>query len=152
MANVKISALPAASAALTTQEIPVNENGTSKKVTVAQVLALAPVGYQSGSGGTVSQATSRTTGVTLNKPCGNITMFSAAQAAAAVVSFTLTNSFIAATDFLLIQHISGTNAGAWHFSVVCSNGSAVIYVKNISSASITSATPFRFSVIKGVTA
>ena len=39
MANVKISDLTAASAALGTQELEVNESGTSKKVTGAQILA-----------------------------------------------------------------------------------------------------------------
>lgn len=37
MADTKISALTAASAALTTDELPTNEGGTTKKVTLAQV-------------------------------------------------------------------------------------------------------------------
>lgn len=40
MADTKVSALTAAAAALTTQEIPVNEGGASKKVTLAQVKTL----------------------------------------------------------------------------------------------------------------
>lgn len=40
MADTKTSALTAASAALTTHEYPVNEAGTSKKVTGAQVVTL----------------------------------------------------------------------------------------------------------------
>jgi hypothetical protein len=101
--------------------------------------------------GTVTQGSSRTTGVTLNKLCGNITMFSAAQAADALITFTLTNTFIAATDFLAVQHISATNGGAWGISVVCGSGSATINVRNVSNASITEATPLRFAVIKAVT-
>lgn len=40
MADVKISALTAATAAVGTQEFPVNDSGTSKKVTLTQVRAL----------------------------------------------------------------------------------------------------------------
>jgi len=106
------------------------------------------IGYVAGAGGAVTQLTSRTTTVVLNKLCGNITMFSAAQAAAAVVSFTLTNSFIAATDIVIVVHLSATNAGCWLCSNVPAAGSCQINIKNISSGSITSATPLRFIVIK----
>lgn len=109
------------------------------------------VGYATGAGGTVTQITSRTTGVTLNKLCGNITMFSAAQAANDLVTFTLTNSFIEAGDYLLVQHISATNGGAWVFSTVCGAGSATISITNSSNASITSATPLRFFILKATT-
>lgn len=108
------------------------------------------LGYATGAGGTVTQGTSRSTGVTLNKLCGTITMFSAAQAADATVTFTLTNSFIASTDFILVQHISATNGGAWEFSVVAGSGSCTITVRNTSGGSITEATPLRFTIIKAV--
>ena len=39
MADTKISGLPAAGGFISTDELPVNEGGTSKKVTGAQVLA-----------------------------------------------------------------------------------------------------------------
>lgn len=109
------------------------------------------VGYSTGAGGTVTQITSRTTTVVLNKLCGNITMFSAAHAAQTFFTFTLTNSFIAATDFLAIEHISATNGAAWNFATVCAAGSATITVRNVSTASITEATPLRFIIIKGAT-
>lgn len=123
--------------------------GTSLAVTGALTSSGGGYGYATGAGGTVTQATSRTTTVVLNKLCGNITMFSAAQAANAIVTFTMTNSFIAANDFLLVQHISATNGGAWVFSCVCSAGSATISIANSTAASITSATPLRFTIIKG---
>jgi hypothetical protein len=79
-------------------------------------------------------------------------MFSAAQAAQAIVTFTLTNTNIAATDMLDVRHISATNGGAWNFSCVCGAGSATITVRNVSTASITEATPLRFILLKAVTA
>ena len=110
------------------------------------------VGYAAGAGGTVTQGSSRTTGVTLNKLCGTITMFSAAVAAQASSTVTLTDSFIVATDFVIVEHISATNGGAWSISCVPAAGSVQIVVRNVSTASITEATPLRFAVIKGVTA
>ncbi len=125
---------------------------TGDITTTGQVLSSGGgIGYTTGAGGTVTQITSRATSVTLNELCGNITMFSAAQAANAIITFTLTNSFIAATDYLLVQHISATNGGAWVFSTVCGAGSATISITNSSNASITSATPLRFFVLKATT-
>lgn len=121
--------------------------------TAAAILSSsAGIGYKTGAGGTVVQATSRATGVTLNKICGTITMFSAAQDTDVAVTFTLTNSLIAAGDFILIEHISATNGGGWQFSVVAGAGSATITIRNVTAASITEATPLRFTIIKGVTA
>lgn len=124
--------------------------GASLITTGGQTSSGGGIGYSAGAGGTVTQLTSRATTVTLNKLCGNITMFSAAQAANAIITFTLTNSFIAATDYLLVQHISATNGGAWVFSTVCGAGSATISITNSTATSITSATPLRFFVLKAV--
>ena len=66
------------------------------------------LGYDTGNGGTVTQLTSRTTGVTLNKLCGEITLFSAA-GSATPASFTVTNSQLAATDIVALNVKSGTN-------------------------------------------
>lgn len=43
MANVKISALPAATSALVTDEFPINQGGTTKKVTLEQIQNLGGV-------------------------------------------------------------------------------------------------------------
>jgi hypothetical protein len=149
--NRASGALTLAGITLTTPNIGA-ATGTSVVLTGAITSSGAGIGYASGAGGTVTQSSSRTTGVTLSKLCGNITMFSSAVAAQGVSTFTLTNSFIAATDFIMIQHISSTNGGAWQFSVVAAAGSAAITVRNVTTASITEATPLRFVVIKAVTA
>lgn len=59
-------------------------------------------GYGTGAGGTVTQVTSRGTGVTLNKPSGRITMVSAAGSASWSI-FTLTNSFIEVGDVVVLS-------------------------------------------------
>ena len=127
--------------------------GTSLAVTSAITSSGGGVGYATGAGGTVAQATSQATAVTLNKLCGNITMFSAALAAGTAVSFTLTNSFIAAGDNLLINHISGGTVGAYNLNASAfAAGSCVITIRNLTAGSLTEAPVLRFTVIKGVTA
>lgn len=111
------------------------------------------VGYSTGTGGTVTQATDKSTGVTLSKRCGQITMNAAALAAAAEVSFTLTNTVIAATDVVMVSIASGATAGA--YSVQCdatAAGSCRISVGNRNAGSLGEAIVLNFVVIKSVAA
>ena len=109
-------------------------------------------GYGSGAGGTVTQATNKSTGVTLNKVCGQITTHNAALAANTTVSFTLTNSAIAAGDVLVLNHISGGTAGAYLINAQSAAGSASINVRNITTGSLSEAIVIAFAVLKAVTA
>ena len=109
-------------------------------------------GYITGDGGTVTQASSKSTAVTLNKKCGTVTMNGAALAANAIVSFTLTNSTIAATDVVFLNHSSGGTAGKYVLNAQAAAGSASINVTNISAGSLSEAIVIRFAVIKAVTA
>ena len=104
-------------------------------------------GYGAGRG-TVTQATNKSTGVTLNAPCGAITMNGAALSADTTVSFTLTNSSIAANDILLLNHISGGTAGSYVVNAQAAAGSASINVTNISTGSLSEAVVIGFAVIK----
>jgi hypothetical protein len=110
-----------------------------------------PFGYVAGGGGTVTQATNKATGVTLNKPSGQITMNAASLAAATIVSFTFTNSTIASTDLLVINHVSGGTIGSYTFTAACGSGSATVYVRNATSGSLSEAIVLRYAIIKGAT-
>lgn len=110
------------------------------------------IGYATGAGGTVTQATSKSTGVTLSKIVGDITMNNATLNAGIIVSFTLTNTLIAATDLLLLQHQSTGTVGSYLLSSQCGAGSAVINVRNTSASNLSEAIVIRFAVIKGATA
>lgn len=111
---------------------------------------VAGVGYSTGAGGTVTQATSKSTGVTLSTNCGAITMHNAALAAGTIVSFTLTNTSIAATDVLVLNHISGGTVGSYTLNAQCAAGSATINVRNNTAGSLGEAIVIQFAVIKGV--
>jgi hypothetical protein len=112
------------------------------------------IGYATGAGGAVIQATSKSTGVTLNKPCGKITMSAAALVAAAVVEFTVTNSSVAATDTISLNLASGAATARayryWVSGVVA--GSFKICVENRSAGSLSEAPTLTFAVVKAVNA
>jgi hypothetical protein len=134
----------------TNQNLTLSPNGTG------EIVATRPFGYGgSGTGGTVTQATSRTTGVTLDKLSGQITLFAAtAISGHASNEFTLTNSFIDATDVVHVCFASGLTSAQYGVTVTAvSAGSCKITVSNFSNSATPSDTPvLNFVVIKGVNA
>jgi hypothetical protein len=109
------------------------------------------IGYYTGLGGAVTQATSKSTGVTLDKLCGQITMNSASLSAAVEVTFTVTNSTIGSTDCVIVNHASAGTAGAYAvFANSIANGSFAITVSNLSAGSLSEAIVLNFAVIRGV--
>jgi len=111
-------------------------------------------GYTTGAGGTVTQGSGsgKATGVTLSKVCGQITMDGAALNAGVSVSFTLTNTAIAATDILVFNHASVGTVGDYTFSARCAAGSATITVRNVTAGNLSEAIVIGFALVKGVTA
>lgn len=103
-------------------------------------------------GGTVTQITSKATGVTLDKSCGEITLDAAALASDTTVSFTLTNSAIGAKDVLVLNHVSGGTAGAYTLNAQAAAGSASINVRNVTGGSLSEAIVIRFVVLKAANA
>jgi uncharacterized protein YjdB len=107
------------------------------------------LGYAAAAQGTVTQATSKSTGVTLNKSAGIITMNNAALGATTSVSFTLTNSYISANDTVILTIAnSGATAGSYTAWVTgLSAGSATITVRNITGGSLSEAVVLNFCLI-----
>jgi hypothetical protein len=112
------------------------------------------LGYATGAGGAVTQATSKSTGVTLNKSCGKITMSGVALAAAGIAEFTVTNSQVANTDTVILNLASGaTTSTAYRYWIsAVAGGSFKVCVENRSAGSLSEALVFNFAVIKAVTA
>jgi len=113
------------------------------------LLANSQFGYTTAAQGTVTQATSKSTGVTLNKSAGQITMNNAALAGATAVSFTLTNSLISTNDLLILNVGSGGTAVAYTvYTSSISAGSAVITLRNMTAAtSLSEAVVINFALI-----
>ena len=123
--------------------------------TSGNVLVTSPagLGYGTGSGGTVTQATNKSTTVTLNKPTGQITMNGAALAAGASVQFAVVNSLVGAEDAVVVNTSSNsftsTSYNIW--AGQAASGQFVINVKNVSAGSLSQALILNFAIIKGAT-
>ena len=111
--------------------------------------ASSTAGFASGtgSGGAVTQITSRTTGVTLNTPTGAITLFTAA-GSATPAAFTVTNSTVGANDVIILNVKSGaTNTYALHVGAVSAGSFVVNFWAQTGTASDTPV--IQYTVIKG---
>jgi hypothetical protein len=119
-----------------------------------RITGAGSLGYSTGSGGAVTQLTSKTTGVTLNKSNGKITMeATTAIGIAASVVFTLTNSFIAVTDAVIANIATGGTANAYTVDVLTvAAGSVGLRVTNISVGILSEAVVVSFAIIKAVAA
>lgn len=110
------------------------------------------IGYATGAGGTVTQATSLSTGVTINSPTGQITTFTSALAGSTFFSFTVTNSSIAAADMVAVSWKTttwGVQVPIWVSSVAA--GSFAITYYNPGSLSASGAGVINFAILKGAT-
>lgn len=116
----------------------------------------AGIGYGTGSGGAVTQITSRTTGVAINTVNGKITTDTSSLAAEAAAEFTVTNTSVAISDTIVLSIQSGTNSGNSHVYVsTVAAGSFKIKVANDNAAGGTAETGaiiINYAVIKAVAA
>lgn len=111
------------------------------------------VGYGTGSGGTVTQATNKSTNVTLDKTNGQIVLNNEALAANTSATFTCFNSTVAATDVVAMS-ISGSAGATLSYFVQADNvaaGNFRIHLRNVSGGSLSEAITLNFAVIKAVT-
>lgn len=138
-----ITGSPITTAGTISVDLPANITATGN------VLATNGIGYTSGAGGTVTQATSRTTGVTINKASGAITLVSAA-GSASYNSFTVTNSTVAATDVVIVNQKSGTDKYITTVSNVAAGSFQITFATT--GGTTTEQPVFNFAVIKAVTA
>ena len=109
------------------------------------------VGYATGAGGAVTQITSASTGVTLNKVTGQITTLALTTAAAAEERFTVTNSTVAATDTVVLG-TTYDGAGTPMLSVQkIAAGAFDVVITNVHAANALNALMvINYCVVKGV--
>lgn len=163
-ANVNIVLSPKGTGSVTSTKVGFTGgaiDGTTLGATTASTVrgttveATTSIGYPTGTGGAVTQATSRTTGVTLNKICGQITLFGPTTIAGhGNQEFTLTNSFIAANDVVVVCIKSGITSAQYTVGVTAVNsGSCKISLQNVNNSVTPSDTPvLSFAVIKAAIA
>jgi hypothetical protein len=122
---------------------------TASTVIATSIAASNDLGYTAAAQGTVTQLTSKSTAVTLNKPAGVITMNNASLATATNATFTLNNSFISANDTVILT-ISGGQAtpGSYNvFANALAAGTVSITLRNISGSTLSEAVVINFALI-----
>jgi hypothetical protein len=133
------------------------ENATTSSISTLTVSGTlratsptAGIGYGTGSGGTVTQTTSKSNAVTLNAVSGQITLNTFSLSAATNVSFTLSNSAISTNDLIITNIDSGGTLGAYQVWVsAVGTGSASLTVRNVSASTLTESPVIIFALIKG---
>lgn len=111
----------------------------------------SPIGYSTGAGGAVTQATSRTTGVTLNKAAGAITLFSTTTTAGQVTTLTVTNNQVALSDTIILSVRTATGVYLCLVTQVRA-GSFDISVYTPAAVGVAEAPIINFAVVKSVNA
>ena len=116
-----------------------------------RILTDRELGYTANAQGTVTQATSKSTAVTLNKSAGRITLNAASLAATTNVSFTFNNSLISTNDVLILNVAAGATAASYNLWVDSLNaGSASITLRNTTAGALAEAVVINFALIHNV--
>jgi len=112
------------------------------------------LGYGTGSGGTVTQLTSKSTGVTLNKINGQITMNAAALVAGSSVIFAVSNTTVTTTNVVIITPDANVvNADNYRFEIVSVIANQFkVRLTNLTGGTLSEPVVFNFAVIKAVNA
>lgn len=107
------------------------------------------LGYTANAQGAVTQLTSKSTAVTLNKSAGVITMNNASLATATNATFTLNNTFISANDTIVLTLAGGqATPGSYNvFANALAAGSVSITLRNISGGSLVEAIVVNFAIL-----
>jgi len=134
---------------MTTNTKPIGVAYEDQNIRGADVVyADGELGYTAAAQSAVTQATSKSTAVTLNKSAGQITMNNATLNAATNVTFTLNNSVIGPNDVTIINVASGATSGAYNCWISSkSTGSCTITVRNISAGNLSEAIVLNFAII-----
>ncbi len=142
--SLTVSGSPVVAAGTITIELP-------STIAVGNITANSTggIGYATGAGGTVTQLSSRTTGVTIDKTTGAITLVSAA-GSASYQTFTVTNSTVAATDVVIVNQKSGTDKYIISVTAIAAGSFSITFATT--GGTTTEQPVFNFAVIKGVTA
>jgi hypothetical protein len=113
--------------------------------------ATEEIGYAVAAQGTVTQATSKSTAVTLNKSAGRVTMNNAALASNTSVSFTVNNNLVSANDTIILNISGGTATASTYNAWVdtLTSGSFIVSVRNISGGSLSEAVVINYAIIHG---
>lgn len=118
---------------------------------IASTAADKKMGYGTGAGASVSQLTSKSTGVTIDTPTGSITTHTANLGPETEVTFTVTNAVVEITDVVIVNIRSGNTSNIYLVSVTAvANGSFAITLANHhASSTFAEALVLNYAIIRG---
>lgn len=108
------------------------------------------IGYGPGIGGTVTQPTSKSTNVALNKTSGQVTMSNASLPGGGVVSFQIANTFASQYDGVVVTGLQTFDWSNYILSATISNSVIIVTLKNDTVAARSEALVFNFQLFRGV--
>lgn len=134
-------------------QVVLANGGLTAAAEVISTSATGGIGYGAGAGDTVTQATSKATGVTIDTVAGQITTHNASLAAGAEVSFSATCAAITSTDVVIINHTSGGTTGAYSIQANgIADGSFDVTISNLTTGALGEALVLTYVIIRGATA
>lgn len=130
--------------------ITLTPNGTGA-VKTQKLEVTGSFGYAPTAGGTVTQATSKSTAVTINKLCGQIVTNNATLNRDTSVNFVVNNSLVGEFDVVVACIHSGATLGAYELDVdAVTTGAFTLALHNhLASVDLSEAITINFVVIKG---
>lgn len=122
----------------------------SNGISTGNVVATGTFRYDIASNNaTVTQLISKSTAVTADGRTGQITTNNASLSQGTAVTFTVNNTYVSATDVIVLSVQSGATANTYNFTVTAvDNGSFNIQIRNFSNSSQSDAIVINFAVIK----
>jgi hypothetical protein len=110
------------------------------------------MGYGTGAGGAVTQTTSKSTDVTINKICGKITLASGSILAGDIAFFTVFNSTCSTNDIVLLNLINAN--GEWYTCGLLGIGAGnfSVYIKNNDTVSRNETLVLRYAIFRSAIA
>jgi hypothetical protein len=136
--------------------MPINMEDNYPDIRANGIRTTKAIGYNTGAGSTVTQTTSRATGVTINALCGSITTDTTSLAAEASAVFTVTNNKVEIGDVVVVSIRSGKvalNTSVQVDAVAAGSFNICVINNNVAAGTAeTGAIIINFAVIKAVTA
>lgn len=123
---------------------------TGNVITMDNIIQKTAVGmgYGTGAGGAVTQATSKSTTVTLNKPTGRITTSNSSLVSGGIVSFQVNCSLVSQNDTVVLTGF--TNAYNYKIELnSIANGYFAIRITNITAGSLSEVIDINYTITKG---
>ena len=117
-------------------------------LSATDIISTGTLGYSASKFSTITQQNNKTTGVTINTPCGQITTANAQMTPNANAVFVVTCSAVSARDAVVANVASGGTLGAYNlFVAAIADGSFTLELKNVTNNAYSEAIKLNYIII-----